>query len=55
LFGRCRALVKLSIQKAVHIWEGTDEYGWPEYIDEPNRQKMINQNGEKHATATLAL
>jgi hypothetical protein len=24
LFGRCR-------QKAVHIWEDTDEYGWPDY------------------------
>jgi hypothetical protein len=41
LFGRCRALVKLSIHKAIHIWEDTDEYGWPEFIDEPISQKMI--------------
>jgi hypothetical protein len=31
----------LSILGAVHILEDTDEYGWPEYIDEPISQKMI--------------
>jgi hypothetical protein len=41
LFGECKGLVKLSILGAVHILEDTDEYGWPEYIDEPISQKMI--------------
>jgi hypothetical protein len=41
LFSKCRALVYLSIRKAVHIWEDTDEYGHPEYIDEPICQRMI--------------
>jgi hypothetical protein len=41
LFSKCRALVYLSIHKAIHIWEDTDEYGRPEYINEPICQRMI--------------